>query len=317
MTHRQTEGLNEDAVKILEDNQLLHIWNNLNRGGRRFINKAIRINQNGDAFSLSDFPEISKDSFKQCVFKLRRSGLVETITVSGCAFYRVKGFRLDPFWEKLTANPTEGSTSDKYYERRETVLEHLQEYFVDLEEPALHNIRVHFNSDYIYEKLRILYEEAKPSEIQYSPLNKSFIFTPSLAWGKHCSATIMVTPKNLVQVMIQNTFKPIAVNESGIYDLISKLGEIRYYLTIYSDKIPPVTDWLFVRADFGQDSKKPLGRLFPEMQFRHLTGALIRIYAKQWPDGKLRLRKERIISPKKTISEFQQDIIQTRTIEDK
>ena len=87
-------------------------------------------------------------------------------------------------------------------------------------------------------------------------------------------------------------------NEIGFLSLVLLLGEIRYYLTRYSRDVPPVLDWLFVRADFGRDCKKPLNKLVPNMQFRHISGALMRVYSKEWEDGSKRLRVEKVISPK-------------------
>ncbi len=315
MTYRQTDDLNADAIKVLEDNQLLHVHKELNEGGRRFINKAIRINQTGNPFSYRDFTEFRKNSFKQRVFQLRRCGLVETIMVSDCAYYRVKGFRLDPYWERLTARATEVPITDNEdFTKQDSVFQFLQEYLEDFDTPSLHNIRLHFYADYLYERLELQRKENESYDIQYILANKSFILTPKFAWDRHCSTTIIVTSKNLVQVMIKNTLKPLAYNECGIYELLAKLGEIRYYLTAYYDKIPSVTEWIFVRADFGQDCKKPVGKIFPELQFRDFVGALVRIYAKPWPDGTRRVRVEKIISPNKPVSEIIEEIILTGNI---
>ena len=56
MKYRETEKLNERAIKVLESNQILHMYTQLRKGGKKFINKAIRINQNGKPFTVSDFP---------------------------------------------------------------------------------------------------------------------------------------------------------------------------------------------------------------------------------------------------------------------
>jgi len=58
-----------------------------------------------------------------------------------------------------------------------------------------------------------------------------------------------------------NYRQPIVVNESGIYDLISKLG-VRQYLTMDPGDVPPVSDWIFKRADYGRDSKKQVNASF-------------------------------------------------------
>lgn len=308
--HRQTDDLNEDAIKTLENNQLLHIYGELANRGKRLINKAIRINQHGEAFTFQHFPEIRKNTYKQYIFHLRRCGLVEKILVSGCGFYRVKGFRLEPGWESITAKATGVSitNNEDIQAKQEKTYEFLQEYFDELEPPALHNIRLHFYADSLYFRLERAYEKNESSTIQYISANKSFMLIPQVSWEHNCSVKILVTSKNLVQIMIKNTLKPLAYDENGIYELISKLGDVRRYLTNYLHSVAPVTQWLFVRADFGRDCKKPLGRVFPEIQFRDLAGALIRVYAKSWPDGERRMRLEKIISPNKSIENLLQTV---------
>lgn len=304
--YRQTDGINDEAIRALENNQILHLYRKLSKGARRFVNKAIRINQSGRGFSFPDFPEIKKSTFKTRVFALRNAGLVETVAVSGCGFYRVRGIRLNPEWERSTTKGTGvGIIDNEQYLKQHQLYEYLKEYLSDLDKPALHNIRLHFYSnDYLYEKINSAQKEESSYDIHYEPRNKSFIIDPTFDWGRHFAVKVIVTPNSLVQVMIKNTFMPLAYDENGIYELLSKLGEIRRYLTRFSREIPQVTEWLFVRADFGRDSKKPLGRMFAEIQLRDFAGALIRIYAKEWPDGERRMRVERIISPNKPMQEF-------------
>ena len=301
MKHRETIDLNSDAIHILKTNQLLLLYEQLGKGGRNFINKAIRINQDGEPFTYADFEGSGKDRFKQYVYNLRHAGLIEVIEKSSLAYYRVKGFRLKAYWEKLTTKATGVSIRDT--ERSsfstENILQFLKDYLRDLDYPALHNIRLHFYDDYLYHTYEQMKEKLDPIFTQYIPRNKSFIIRPDFRWEPYCSAQIILTPNKLVQIIIKNTFKPIAYDENGIYELNVKLGEIREYLRYYSNDIPRVSNWLFVRADFGRDCKRPLNKLFPAMEFRDLTGALVRLYAKEWPDGTSRLRLEKNISPNK------------------
>ena len=84
-------------------------------------------------------------------------------------------------------------------------------------------------------------------------------------------------------------------------NLVLFLGEIRYFLSKISRDVPQVLEWSFVRADFGRDCKKPLNKLVPTMQFKHISGALLRVYSKEWEDGSRKLRVEKIISPNKSM----------------
>lgn len=304
MKHRETIDLNYDAIQVLKNNQLLPLYEQLRKGGKRFVNKAIRINLTGEPFTYQDFMEFGKNRFKICVFQLRHAGLVEVIGKSAHAYYRIKGFRLKTYWEKLTTKPTGVSISNnvKPSFSTENIYQFLKEYFHDLDYPALHNIRLHFYDDYLYKRFELDHKESY--FIQYIPRNKSFIIKPDFRWEPYCSAQVILTPSKLVQIIIKNTFKPIAYDENGIYELNVKLGEIREYLRYYSNHIPPVSNWLFVRADFGRDCKRPLNRIFPAMEFRDLTGALVRLYAKEWPDGTNRLRLEKNINPNKPMEDI-------------
>jgi len=307
MKYRKTEELNQRAIKVLESNQILQKYTQLRKGGKQFINKAIRINQDGKPFTVSDFSEIKKSMRKKYVFQLKHAGLIETMAVSGYAYYRVVGFRLSNFWEKVTKNPMGVTIEDKTLQ--EEIFEILGEYFEDLDSPALHNIRLHFHDDFIYEVIKRKFEKEKPYNIEFNESNKSFSIIPTIFGIDDFEAKIILTRTKLVQIIIKNTFKPVVVDETGLIELVLFLGEIRYFLCKYSSDIPQVLEWLFVRADFGRDCKKPLNKLFPTMQFKHISGALLRVYSKKWKDGSRRLRVEKIISPNKSMKNFITDVL--------
>lgn len=307
MKHRETIDINPEAIQVLKNNQLLQQYTELRKGGKLFINKAIRINQAGEPFTFQDFMGFGKKYFKSYVFYLRHAGLIEVIGKSVYAYYRVKGFRLNRYWEKLTLKATGVPVRSTEYSQTitENTYQFLKEYFNDLDYPALHNIRLHFYDYSIYNTLETLMREGKRlNDIDFNSRNKSFIIHSNFSMEHDCSVKIMVTPTNLVQIMIKNTLKPLVVDENGVFELNVKLGQIREYLSYYSYKIPPVSNWLFVRADFGRDCKRPLHRIFPTMELRDVTGALVRLYAKDWPDNTCRLRVETIITPKKPMNEM-------------
>ncbi|MGI0061696.1 MAG: hypothetical protein ACREBA_04505 [Nitrosotalea sp.] len=59
-----------------------------------------------------------------------------------------------------------------------------------------------------------------------------------------------------------------------------------------------------MRADFGRDCKRPLHRMFPTLEFRDVHGALVRYYARSWPDNTSKLRVETIITPNKPMKDM-------------
>jgi len=305
--HRQTDSLNQEAVEILRNSELLHMYERFPKGGKKIVNKAIRINQNGEPFCLHDFKELDKKYYKNLMFQLRKIGFIEVVEKTSFAYYKVKGFTLKHYWEKSAQNPTELSI------RKDEVYKYLLENIDDLESPALHNIRLHFHVDYIHHFVKSALDKGIVN-VQHIPQNNSFIIKPKFSWGNYFTVQILVTPKDLVQIIINNTFKPIAVDEDGIYDLCSKLGTIREYLSRFSNDIPQVSSWLFVRADFGRDSKRPIHRMFPEVQFRDISGALVRMYAKKWPDNQRRIRVEKNIKPEKDIQMIVEGVLSSEKI---
>lgn len=246
--------------------------------------------------SINNF---KKSVRKKIVFELRRAGVIETLKVSGYAYYRVKGFRLSNFWEKVTPNPTGIIIKDKTLQ--EEMCQILEEYFKDLDSPALHNIRLHLYDDFTYNIIKRKYTEEHPHNIQYNDSNRSFTIEPPIFGFEDFGIKIILTPTKLIQVLIKNTLKPIVYDEIGLLALVNLLGEIRYYLCRYSREIPQVLEWMFVRADFGRDCKKPLNRIVPNLQFKHISGALMRVYSKEWNNGERKLRVEKIVSPNKTM----------------
>lgn len=216
------------------------------------------------------------------------------------------------FWEKLKINPTEVSITYNDFSQNNQggIYQFLYEYLMDLEPPALHNIRLHFHDDKLYKAVESTYLKTKLDEIQYIPENRSYMLHPRFPGESDWDIKIILTTRKLVQVMIKNTFKPITCDEKGIRELISKVEKIRQELTKHSNKILPVSKWHFVRADFGRDCRKPLNRLFPTMEFKDFTGALIRLYPKLWTNGTRRLRLEKIIKPNKTLQVMLEELLE-------
>ena len=299
-------GLNKKARKTLETNGLLLLHYNLSEGGRRFINYAIKINQRGVPFSKYNFPQFTKGGFKQIVFEARKAGFIQTVYVQKYAHYRVIGFPLDSFEEELTRKATGvKSTIDSpfaEYENQEKLQLLLESHLNDSYELSIHNIRINTVVPNLY---RTLLQDRL--EFVYHKSNKSFVCKPEFNWEENISVKLIVTSTDLVQIIFHNTYKPIIFGERGWVELSSKLGQIQFFLKDFSDNVLPIGDWVFKRADFGRDSKKPIYIPF-YATFENLQGTVYKIYAKKWNDGVRRLRIETVLDVNKPCKDFMNEI---------
>ena len=292
-------GLNGKGRKTLEANGLLQRHYDLIEGGRRFINYAIKINQRGVPFTKQDFPQFTKGGFKQIVFEARKAGFIQTIYVQKYAHYRVIGFPLDPFEEELTRKVT-GVKPTSYtpfaeYENQEKLQLLLELHLKDSDELSIHNIRINTTVPNLYQTLL-----RDKDCFVYHKSNKSFVCKPEFNWEKNISVKLIVTSTDLVQIIFHNTYKPIIFGERGWVELSSKLVHIQLYLQSFSDNVLPIVDWVFKRADFGKDSKKPIYIPF-YATYETLHGTVFKIYAKLWNDKTRKLRFEKVLEINKPI----------------
>jgi hypothetical protein len=292
-------GLNRNARKTLEANGLLQRHYELTEGGRRFINYAIKINQRGDSFTKLDFPQFTQESFRQIVFEARKAGFIETNYVQTYAHYRVVGFPLDQFEEELTRTAM-GVKSTQYtpfgeYENQEKLQLVLESHLKDSDELSIHNIRINTTVPNLYQTLL-----RDKDRFAYHKSNKSFVCKPEFNWEKNISVKLIVTSTDLVQIIFHNTLKPIIFGELGWVELSSKLGQIQFYLQSFSENVLPISDWIFKRADFGKDSKKPIYIPF-YATYETLQGTVFKIYAKLWNNKTRKLRFEKVLEINKPI----------------
>jgi hypothetical protein len=297
--------LNKKARKTLETNGLLQRHYDLAEGGRRFINCAIKINQRGNSFSRHDFPQFTQKSFGQKVFEARKAGFVQKNYLQKDAYYRVIGFQLDPFEEELTrkamgVKPT-SYTPFAEYENQEKLQLVLESHLKDSDELSIHNIRINTTVPNLYQTL--LHDKDR---FVYHKSNKSFVCKPEFNWEKNISVKLIVTSTDLVQIIFHNTFKPIIFGERGWVELSSKLAHIQLYLQSFSDNVLPIGDWVFKRADFGRDSKKPIYIPF-YATYETLQGTVFKIYAKLWNDKTRKLRFEKVLEINKPIKNVMKD----------
>lgn len=297
-------GLNQKGRKTLEANGLLQRHYNLPEGGKRFINHAIKINQTGVPFTKQNFPQFTSGSFRQIVFEARKAGFVKTVYVQKYAHYRVIGFQLDSFEELLTRKATGVNTLDTpfiEYQNQEKLQLLLESHLNDSYELSIHNIRINTTVPNLYQTL---FQDKH--DFVYHKSNKSFVGKLEFDWEKYISVKIIVTSTDLVQIIFHNTYRPIIVTERGWVELSSKLGQIQFFLQSFSDNVLPVGEWMFKRADFGRDSKKPIYIPF-YATYETLQGTVFKIYAKLWNDNTRRLRFEKVLEINKSINNVMKD----------
>lgn len=218
---------------------------------------------------------------------------------------------IQSFWEKLMINPTWVIINKKRFSSfgHRDFYQFLYYFLINLDKPALHNIRLDFVDKNLYNEIATIYQKNKVVDVQYCPQNRSFVIYPRFCGESSWNIKIILTPKNLVQIITRNTYNPIRIDKNGMNNLCEKLEEVRNYLLNYSNEIPAISHWFFKRADFGRDCKVPLYGPIPPIEFHNIAGELIRLYAKLWPDGTHRLRLEQIIKRKKPLYEMIEEFL--------
>lgn len=292
--------LSQNSKKTLLANGIYGIYLKLPPAKKQFIIKCIKIHEKGNPFKYPDFDEqYTNDTFRQEVLKLNKLGITETIGRARYAFYRVIGFELDSFEEKLT-NKTIGAKNPTFVELdqlEQTVTEHLS----DVDSLAMHNIRLKVKVNEIHH--HIINSESK---FKLIPSNKKLMYTFEVA--QDIQVTLMVSTKDSIEILFKCTHNPIIVDEVELSRWLMQLIKVQKILEMYSDNVPEIMNWTFQSAEFGLDSKKVMHMPFPERRIIDVHNVMFKIYSKKRLDGNRRLRIESPVTLDTPVQNFMNKI---------
>lgn len=257
----------------------------LTDGERKYVERYYRIHiLSGRAVCVGDFKGImSKESFRQ--YRLRLQDLIEVEIHSNPKFYKLKGIYIN---NDLTVRYSYLDSTQRMHADLDIKMS-----MVSHEKPLIHNIRLNFKTDSLYEKLL---------ESGHTPhkQNKFFTFTMENPYP----ITINVYPTNSVSVIVKCTYSPIEYSQEGFLLLSCTMGEVLAYLKIMAkfDFIhEPITNWRFIHFDFNRDSLS-----FDCDYPLHIVMGHVQMYSKTMPDKKTVFRVEDQVQPKTSFSvEFQ------------
>ena len=253
---------------------------------QEFARKCRSINRQDDYFCCNDYPELTGGNYRQLIHRLR-SFLVCEIKGNPC-YYRFKEEKTSFDRDDLTLEGmVVGTNMDKILRN------------VRIQPPAIHDIKLKFHSKQLHPYLM------KIGKYKENPHNKG-IFLPQNKIERHIVADIAIYPQTTV-IDIGCTYKPIVYDLRGSLKLIGILQEIYASLIFDTDgeakDIPHTLKWIVTNYHFNRDSMEEYSGLAFTRTFEDFAGGVIRYYCKEFPDGKRKIRQEKIRSPKCSIEE--------------
>lgn len=270
-------------MKVTDQNNEYNI-NSLSPKLREFVRKAIRINRMGHDFCRADFPEIKKDStFRQTIFKLRKLGLIVTVSNGWFAYYRIKG-EYTGFERKDITHEGMGVGTNMKNIINET----------SKQIPSIHDIKIEFNSADTHRNA------VKSGRVPNS--KNQGIFESKIYVSGHSYVKIAIYPKKVV-FDIGTTYYPVVYDLRGALKLIKSVTIVEDYLIMkYKPKdLPNCLDWIVTHYHLNQDGQQEFSGVPYHRTIADISGGFIREYSKRFPDGTTRERKERIITPECTV----------------
>lgn len=244
-----------------------------------FAHKARIINNIGLPFTQSDFPELLSGNYRQYIRKFGDE--IVKITGGHPSFYRFRDIYTG--FEKRFVT-LEGMGVGRKFENQ---LRRLR-----MQKPALHDIKIMFHS-----KLhQILKETNEPDK------RNGLIIFKNISLNKYISANISVYP-NIILIDISCTYSPIICDTKGVLEFtqyLEKLRIILYGMIKGKVGIPNPLGWTITQYHLNQDGKIEYDGNDFHLTVDEFALGVIRCYVKNFPDGKRRLRIEKI-STKKTI----------------
>lgn len=257
------------------------------------LNKATKIQiQEARAWSYLDFPEIRYTYFKNIVWSLRKQRKIETHIRSRPSFYRIKGVYL-PGRHDLVTNDRRGVRVESLVDRLGSLT------YGPL---MIHDIRMLTHAYGIHAALvdrGYLCDGASKD-----------IFVKEIRLSKNRTAKVTVHNNDKFTVTITCSLEPLICGESDTFYLFASLGEIKNEIEhIAGVELPPVDLWQLIQCHLNRDANTEFSDKAFNYTIENLASSVLRVYNKRFPEGKRRVRVEKIESPRKKLGDFVLEVI--------
>lgn len=207
------------------------------------------------------------------------------------SFYKVRGIELPLESKSVTLNPM-GLC------KIQSILEDCRD-----QPPMIHDIRFKIESN-LHEKL---IKKGLTPNINNHSITLNNIPTPDSS----LNFKILSYPKH-IQLVVGCSLKPIIYDSAGIQNLIFNLGQYISNLKLFVNdtfSIQPISKWMVTHTHLNKDGSLELSGQSFHYCFEDYTGALYRIYSKEFPDG-TRARVEKIETEKISIEQMAKEVIE-------
>jgi len=242
----------------------------------------------GELFSEGDFPFLTNVNFRQKIYELKDI-IVKEIPGSP-PLYRLKFIQLHKSITKKGTGVNSSFINQKLQQLYALAIK---------QPPQMHDIKLSSKTSQLYENLQL------QPDIEPNKVNKQFLI-PILANSRFDSKA-QISPNGRMDVHIGCSQHPIDCSSEGFSELIEYIGEIKHFLRTRANSdffSEPAHKWMFEYYHFNRDSEAIVN---PEYKFS-LGQHNNFLYIKKFDDGTIKVRYEKKKTPKKTISQEQQDL---------
>lgn len=277
---------------MTQHNDNTHIKYHLTPAEKKIFDIGWNINHDLQAprpFCYGDFP-YSHGTIRNVFSKLNNLKLIYLVYRSSIAFYACKGSRIR----------TGSMTSSHMVGRGRK--QSLEEILCSLGDAVtgVHDIRLLFHSSGIYSALHLIpakYSKDKKLSIQH--------------FEKGRIVRVVVHRTDSVSVQVSCSRFPFP--RDNLDELIFVLDKVRDYIQFncFSEpiQISLVADWIVTNWHYNKDGEEICGERF-KFSFQDYSGVFYQFYAKSAGGNRFRPRLEKNESPKKTLRELAEEILQ-------
>ncbi len=277
-------------MKITDENNTIQD-NRLTLKEQAFVNRGREINRLRGAFCYRDFPELTKNSFRQMIHTLKQKGMLIRVVKSNPCYYKIKGEDIGWIREDLTHEGMGVGTNMQYI---------INEASGQI--PSLHDIKITFPSTQLYKNA------IKLGKIKNK--HNGGIFEKNIQITNEITASIAIYPKT-VMIELASTYYPIIYDFQGALKLLEILTNIKNSLimTYQAKDIQDPLEWIATHYHLNQDGQTEFSDKEFHRTISDITGGFIRFYAKKFPDGTCRMRVERVFTPNVSVKDQIQDMV--------